>query len=131
MINEIKKNPISVAIASAAAMVLLGGVHSPWAFANQDDVTLIRNSSIRYRCGGGEQLQATYYSLRDRSLAFVRLRLPDGRLLTLPAVASGSGERFSADHNFTWWTTGRGSFLQKRDSKGEWRISLRNCNPET
>ena len=73
-------------MAAAAAMVLLGGVHSPRVFANQDDVTLIRGSSIRYRCGGGEQLQATYYSLRDRSLAFVRLRLPDGRLLTLPAV---------------------------------------------
>jgi len=129
MINAIKKNPIPMAMAAAAAMVLLEGVHSPRAFANQDDVTLIRSSSIRYRCGGGEQLQATYYSLRDRSLAFVRLRLPDGRLLTLPAVASGSGERFSTDRDFTWWSTGRGSFLQKRDSKGDWRISLRNCEP--
>ena len=131
MTNTIKKNPISVAMAAAAAMALLGGVHSPWAFPNQDDVTLIRGSSIRYRCGGGEQLQATYYSLRDRSLAFVRLRLPDGRLLTLPAVASGSGERFSSDRDFTWWSTWRGSFLQKRDSKGEWRISLQNCDPES
>ena len=72
MINAIKKNPIAVAMAAAAAMVLHGGGDSPRAFANQDDVTLSRISSIRYRCGGGEQLQATYYSLRDRSLAFVR-----------------------------------------------------------
>ena len=131
MINAIKKNPISAAMAAFAAMVLLGGVHSPWAFANQDDVTLIRGSSIRYRCGSGEQLQATYYSLRDRSLAFVRLQLPDGRLLTLPAVASGSGERFSTDRDFTWWNTGRGSFLQKRDSNGKWRPYLRSCDPES
>ena len=131
MIIAIKKDPISLAMAAAAAMVLLGGLHSPSSSANQDDVTLIRGSSMRYRCGGGEQLQATYYSLRDRSLAFVRLRLPDGRLLTLPAVASGSGERFSTDRDFTWWSTWRGSFLQKRDSKGEWRIFLQNCKPES
>ena len=131
MINATKKNSISVVMAAAAAMVLLGGVHSSRVFANQDDVTLIRGSSIRYRYGGGEQLQAADYSLRDRSLAFVRLRLPHGRLLTLPAVASGSGERFSTDRDFTWWSTWRGSFQQKRNSKGEWRISLQNCDPES
>ena len=57
---------------------------SPW--------TLIRVSSVRYRCGASEQLQTTYYALRDHSLAFVRLVLPDGRQLMLPQVASANGE---------------------------------------
>ena len=131
MNNSIKKNPISVAIAAAAVMVLLGREPSTRAFVNQDDVAVIRVSSVRYRCGDGEQLQATYYSLRDRSLSFVRLRLPDGRLLTLPQVVSANGQRFSTDRDFTWWSTGQGSFLQNRNSKGEWRISLQDCDPES
>ena len=131
MNNAIKKNAISVVMAAAAVVVLHGGEHSTRALANQDEVAVIRVSSIRYRCSDGEQLQATYYSLRDRSLSFVRLQLPDGRLLTLPQLVSANGQRFSTDRDFTWWSTGQGSFLKNRDSKGEWRISLQNCDPES
>ena len=77
---------------------------------------------------GGERLEATYYELRDRSLAFVRLRLPDGRQLTLPQIASASGARFSADRELTWWIKGNSGFLQQRDSEGEWRVTLKDCD---
>lgn len=131
MTTAIKKNPISVSLVAVAAMVLLGGMSSQRVFADQDDVTLIRVSSIRYRCGGGEQLLATYYTLLDRSLGFVRLRIPDGRLLTLPSVMSADGERFSTDRDFTWWIKGQSGFLQQRDSEGAWRITVQNCDPES
>ena len=47
-------------------------------------LSVVQGETIRYRCGGGQIIEARYGSLSDQSLAFVRLRLPDGRRLTLP-----------------------------------------------
>ena len=94
------------------------------------DPLLQRGESVRYRCGGGEQIDATYYGLKDRSLSFVRLTLPDGRQLTLPQLSSASGARYSADQDTTWWTKGDGGFLQERDSRGDWRVTLDACDAE-
>ena len=91
-------------------------------------LSVVQGDTIRYRCGGGQIIEAQYGSLSDQSLSFVRLRLPDGRRLTLPQVASGSGARYSADHNFTWWSKGNGGFLQERADDGEWRITLDACD---
>ena len=113
-----------IALAEAA---LIGASFSPLTPVMAEEAELIHGSTIRYRCSGGEQLEATYFRLRDRSLAFVRLRIPGGRQLTLPQLASGSGARFSADRDVTWWIKGESGFLQQRDSKGEWSVSLKNC----
>ena len=94
------------------------------------DPVLQRGESVRYRCGGGEKIDATYYGLKDRSLSFVRLTLPDGRQLTLPQLSSASGARYSADQDTTWWTKGDGGFLQERDSRGDWRVTLDACDAE-
>lgn len=94
-------------------------------------LSVVQGETIRYRCGGGQMIEASYGSLSDQSLSFVRLRLPDGRRLTLPQVASGSGARYSADQAFTWWTKGNGGFLQERDDNGEWRITLDACDAQS
>ena len=93
-------------------------------------LSVVQGETLRYRCGGGEIIEANYGSLSDRSLSFVRLRLPQGRVLTLPQVASGSGARYSADHAFTWWSKGNSGFLQERDDEGEWRITLDACDAQ-
>jgi len=91
-------------------------------------LSVVQGDTIRYRCGGGQIIEAQYGSLSDQSLSFVRLRLPDGRRLTLPQVASGSGARYSADQDFTWWSKGNGGFLQERGDDGKWRITLDACD---
>ena len=111
-----------------AAAALAGAGVSPLPPVIAAEAELIRSSSVRYHCRGGERVEATYFRLRDRSLTFVRLKLPDGRLLTLPQLASASGARFSADRDVTWWIKGQTGFLQQRDSRGEWQVSLRSCD---
>ena len=93
-------------------------------------LSVVQGNTIRYHCGGGQVIEAQYGSLSDQSLSFVHLRLPDGRRLTLPQVASGSGARYSADQAFTWWSKGNGGFLQDRGDNGEWRISLDACETQ-
>ena len=92
------------------------------------DPVVERVSQQRYRCGGGQTIEATYYSLDDRSLRFVRLLLPDGRRLTLPQVMSASGERFSADQDVTWWVKGNSGFVQQRNQRGDWTVTLDSCD---
>ena len=111
-----------------AAAVLFGGLWSSLIPVKAEEPRLQRGASVSYRCSGSKRLEATYYELRDRSLAFVRLRLPDGRQLTLPQIASASGARFSADGALTWWIKGNSGFLQQRDSEGEWRVTLKDCD---
>ena len=114
-----------------AAAALLGGLSSSLLSIKAEEPSLQRGSNVSYRCGGGERLEATYYELRDRSLAFVRLRLPNGRELTLPQIASASGARYSADSDLTWWIKGNSGFLQKRDAQGDWRVTLKDCDSTT
>ncbi len=114
-----------------AAAVLLGGLSSPHGSVRADEPKLQTGSRVSYLCSGGKRLEATYYQLRDRSLAFVRLRLPEGRELTLPQIASASGARFSAEQDFTWWIKGTSGFLQRRDAQGEWQVTLKDCDSTT
>ena len=117
--------------AAITAAGLLGIGWTPCTAVRADQLELERRSSVSYRCGGGEQIKASYYGLPDRSLDFVRLQLPDGRELTLPQVSSASGARFSADRDFTWWIKGNSGFLQQRDAQGQWRVTLNACDSAT
>ena len=92
------------------------------------DPVVERVSQQRYRCGGGQTIEAIYYTLDDRSLRFVRLLLPGGRRLTLPQVMSASGERFSADQDVTWWVKGNSGFVQQRNQRGDWTVTLDSCD---
>ena len=92
------------------------------------DPVVERVSQQHYRCGGGQTIEATYYTLDDRSLHFVRLLLPGGRRLTLPQVMSASGERFSADQDVTWWVKGNSGFVQQRNQRGDWTVTLDSCD---
>lgn len=82
---------------------------------------------ITYRCEGGEQIIARYYSLSDKSLYFVKLTLPDGQEFTLPNVMSASGARYTDDRLWVWWTKGETGFAETRDENGEWQVKYQNC----
>ena len=82
---------------------------------------------VLYDCGGGRRITARYYSLSDGSLAFVKLILPDGTLITLPNLGSASGARYSDDMHYVWWTKGEGAFLEERDESGEWKSVYPDC----
>lgn len=95
--------------------------------ASAQPLQLAPESTVHYSCAGGKQVVARYSGLSDGSLNFVRLTLPKGQQITLPQVASGSGARFSADQDVTWWSKGTGGFLQRRDANGQWQTSLDSC----
>ena len=98
--------------------------------ASEQPLQLAAESTVHYTCAGGKQVVARYGGLSDGSLNFVRLTLPKGQQITLPQVASGSGARFSADQDVTWWSKGTGGFLQRRDATGQWQMSLTSCEQQ-
>lgn len=113
-----------------ALFVMALAVRSTQASTNLDPV-VERGESFRYRCEGGQIIKATYYSLNDHSLSFVRIQLPDGRRLTLPEVMSASGARFSSDQDVIWWIKGNSGFVQQRDAKGQWAVTMNSCVAES
>ncbi|MCX7983089.1 MAG: MliC family protein, partial [Syntrophales bacterium] len=56
-----------------------------------------------YDCGKEAIVEASYYTLSDRSLEFVRLKMPNGKRRTLPRVLSASGVRYTDDVDVIWW----------------------------
>jgi membrane-bound inhibitor of C-type lysozyme len=80
-----------------------------------------------YRTESGETVRADYYALSDGSLHFVKLVLPSGEALTLPAALSASGVRYTDDGRYLWWTKGDGAFLQRRADTGEWETVYADC----
>jgi membrane-bound inhibitor of C-type lysozyme len=70
---------------------------------------------VKYACAGGAEVSAVY---RDDA---VTVSLPDGRLLKLPHVVSGSGARYSND-TITWWTKGDSGFVMVSDS-----VTIKDC----
>lgn len=73
------------------------------------------SAPVPYRCAGGVELRALY---REDTVA---VTLPDGHLVTLPHVVSGSGARYSND-TLTWWTKGDSGFVMAGDS-----VTIRDC----
>jgi membrane-bound inhibitor of C-type lysozyme len=82
---------------------------------------------VEYRCGNGERIIATYYTLSDSSLDFVKVVMPDSVEYTLPNVVSASGARYSDDRTLVWWTKGETAFAQTRDQNGEWQVTCPDC----
>lgn len=82
---------------------------------------------VTYVCDGGDRVLATYYELSDRSLSFVKVRLPGGREYTLPQALSASGSRYTDDRELVWWIKGDAAFAEGRDAGGEWKPIYRDC----
>jgi membrane-bound inhibitor of C-type lysozyme len=107
------------------AIILAGA--SDCAAAQAQSLTVTGGEAITCHCGNGEQIVARYYSLSDKSLDFVKVRIPDGSEYTLPQVLSGSGVRYSDDRELVWWTKGASAFAEMRTQNGEWQTKYDNC----
>ncbi len=93
----------------------------------QGGLTVRAGARVVYRCNGGERIEATYYSLSDKSLDFVKVHLPDGREVTLPQALSASGVRYTNDVEWVWWTKGDSALAETRTPNGEWQIKYKDC----
>jgi membrane-bound inhibitor of C-type lysozyme len=68
-------------------------------------------ATARYRCKAGKTVVATYYA--DK----VSIALSDGRSMTLPQTASGSGVRYAAPGEaLVFWNKGRTAFITEGKS---------------
>jgi len=97
------------------------------AVAQVPGLTVTGGEAITYHCGNSAQIVARYYSLSDKSLDFVKVRLPGGNEYTLPQVLSGSGVRYSDDRELVWWTKGASAFAEMRDQNGDWQVKYDKC----
>ena len=113
----------SIILCALAALICLSGCAS----TKQGKLTVEGGELITYRCEGGEQITARYYSLSDKSLHFVKLVLPDGQEQTLPNAMSASGARYTDDRLWVWWTKGETGFAETRDQNGTWVVKYQNC----
>lgn len=116
-------------IRNAAALCFLAMLTGMTGCANmkQKILTVSAGERVIYECEKGQRIAATYYSLSDGSLDFVKIMLPDGKERTLPRVLSASGVRYTGDFDLVWWTKGESAFAETRDENGEWRVLYRNC----
>ena len=92
-------------------------VISIFAVANPLTVSPVGNSPAKYHCNDGTKVIAHYYALSDKSLQFVKLNV-DKTEVTLPAVISGSGSRYSDGYKTEWWIKGNSATLTRnKDQK--------------
>jgi membrane-bound inhibitor of C-type lysozyme len=112
---------------TAWCLAVLLAVGAGCARMEEGVLTARPQAHVIYRCENGERIVAGYYSLQDRSLDFVKLRLPDGAEITLPRAMSASGVRYTDDREWVWWTKGDSAFAETRTPNGEWRIRYANC----
>jgi len=75
-------------------------------------VDIVGNSPANYHCNDGTKIIATYYALSDKSLQFVKLNF-DKMKVTLPAVISASGSRYSDGYKNEWWIKGNNATLNR------------------
>jgi membrane-bound inhibitor of C-type lysozyme len=86
-------------------LALIFALMSSFAAATPLSVNIIGDSPATYHCNNGAKVVAIYYELSDKSLQFVKLKV-NKKTLTLPAVISGSGSRYSDSYKTEWWIKG-------------------------
>src|SRR5262245_30436395 len=63
-------------------------------------------AKAKFACHGGKTIMAGFYP------SSVKLKLSDGRSLTVPQAMSGSGARYAnADESFVFWNKGDTAFI--------------------
>ncbi len=112
-------------VIGALALVFVYG--SALAGPGPGRLTVSEGKAVRYACENGDRILATYYELSDGSLSFVKVRLPGGKVYTLPQALSASGARYTDDRELVWWTKGDSAFAEVRDDNGEWTPKYRDC----
>lgn len=114
---------ILITLCIVAALSIVMGFQS----GNQDELTVLGGDPVNYQCENGDQIVASYYTLSDSSLNFVKVLMPDEEEYTLPQVLSGSGARYTDEMELTWWIKGDSATVEMRDENGDWQTIYENC----
>ena len=114
---------ILITLCIVAALSIVMGFQS----GNQDELTVLGGDAVNYQCENGDRIVASYYTLSDSSLNFVKVLMPDEEEYTLPQVLSGSGARYTDEMELTWWIKGDSATVEMRDENGDWQTIYENC----
>jgi hypothetical protein len=123
--------PLLTALAGLAAGFALAVLVLP-ALRGAAPLRLEPGPTVVFVSPQGTAIRADYGRLAaegpDRpDLAFVRLQLPDGRVLLLPQALSASGARYSDEREWQWWGKGDLASLARRGPDGGWTELYPDC----
>lgn len=105
--------------ACAAAALMLGCCHGAQRRQGMT-IGLTVGAPVRYASASGERFEARYCSLTDGSLRFVKVKMPDGKEVTLPQAVSASGVRYTDERELVWWEHQGTVRVDVRDAQGNW-----------
>ncbi len=117
-----KQNGVFTIIGILALVLVCGN-----ALAGPGRLTVSEGKAVSYACENGDRVLATYHELSDGSLSFVKVRMPDGKVYTLPQALSASGARYTDDRELVWWIKGDSAFAEVRGDNGEWTQKYQEC----
>jgi len=86
-------------------LIILALLFSTSLFAKSPNLHLKAVSKVTYECNQKNKVIASYYTLSDDSLSFVKLSFKN-HYYTLPQIVSASGARYSDLHEVEWWNKG-------------------------
>lgn len=92
-------------------------------------LSVVLNSSVDYQCADKTKLTVKYYSLSDKSLGFIKIKIGAQAEQTLPESISGSGAKFSDLRSLTWWTKGNKGdvYLSNDGPEDSWPLAHTEC----
>ncbi len=105
-------------MATIAVSILTVSLCSCVTSVRQKTISVDIGKPVHYISERGDRFAARYGSLSDKSLHFVKVKMPDGREYTLPQVVSASGVRYTDERELVWWTHQRTVRVDVRDEEG-------------
>jgi membrane-bound inhibitor of C-type lysozyme len=125
MFPYIHRNPATTILGVALAL----GVSQALADKIAPTLHAAGGNAITYHCDKAKTVIARYYNLSDGSLSFVKLSL-NGKVYTLPQVVSGSGARYTSEHDVEWWTKGDGALLNENITDAKAKVASCQQQPK-
>jgi membrane-bound inhibitor of C-type lysozyme len=109
-----------VAIAMAVILLVIAFTGCTTIAIEKLNVELIQEEE--YVCSDGSKINVRFYTLTDKSLNFVKVKMVDGKEYTLPQVIAASGARYSDEYSLQFWIKGNSMTLYKMNEEREWEI---------
>lgn len=107
-----KNKIIKIVIGVVVIGIAIAGV---WLYRGQSKIPQGEVIKATFTCVEGKIIEAEFDNLVPSDTK-VRLKLSDGRNLTLPRAISGSGARYAnADESIVFWNKGDTAFITEKD----------------
>ena len=93
---------------------------------NKLSVELVNQEN--YKTANNKLIKVKYYQLEDKSLDFIKIKIPEVKELTLPRIMSASGSKYTDESAFIWWIKGDSGTLFRINDNGEWEELYEDCS---